>query len=216
MIVDTVRSFTFVDRKKFQCTALVFRREETNVHPQTRGTPGKVGLPSIDRIGTIPGVEVGKVFRSRAGLALVGVHHPPQAGIDCVECRHPKDGWLINVAVSVIVSGGYEDDYDEGEELMYTGEGGNDSGSKKQVMDQEMKGGNLGLKHSWELQLPVRVSRAQPSNPALRSSPKVYTYDGVYRVVKVISSRGKSKYKVFKFKMVREPNQPPLTWFRGC
>ncbi len=49
-------------------------------------------------------------------------------------------------ATCVVVSGGYEDDVDNGEELIYTGQGGNDiNGSRKQVANQKLTQGNQAL-----------------------------------------------------------------------
>lgn len=36
-------------------------------------------------------------------------------------------------AAAIVMSGGYEDDYDIGTEILYTGEGGNDPSTGKQV-----------------------------------------------------------------------------------
>lgn len=54
---------------------------------------------------------------------------------------------MLPVAVSIVLSGQYEDDVDKSEEVEYTGEGGNDLlGNKCQVKDQVMCRGNLALK----------------------------------------------------------------------
>jgi putative restriction endonuclease len=57
--------------------------------------------------GNIPSVSEGAVFESRETLSQAGVHPPTQAGISGSE----EDG-----ADSIIVSGGYEDDEDRGDE----------------------------------------------------------------------------------------------------
>lgn len=45
------------------------------------------------------------------------------------------------------MSGGYEDDVDNSEDVVYTGQGGNDLlSTKKQIKDQKMEKGNLALK----------------------------------------------------------------------
>jgi euchromatic histone-lysine N-methyltransferase len=45
------------------------------------------------------------------------------------------------------MSGGYEDDVDNSEDVVYTGQGGNDLlSTRKQVKDQKMEKGNLALK----------------------------------------------------------------------
>jgi len=65
--------------------------------------------------GHIPGYPVGSRFENRAELAKAGVHRHIQAGI----AGTAKEG-----ADSIVLSGGYEDDQDFGDELVYTGYGG--------------------------------------------------------------------------------------------
>jgi hypothetical protein len=67
--------------------------------------------------GHIPGYPEGSRFESRAELSEAGVHRPTMAGISGSE----SEG-----ADSIVLSGGYEDDEDLGEEIVYTGHGGRD------------------------------------------------------------------------------------------
>lgn len=56
-------------------------------------------------------------------------------------------GYTFPLALAIVLSGQYEDDVDNSEEVVYTGQGGNDLlGNKRQVKDQEMIRGNLALK----------------------------------------------------------------------
>lgn len=55
------------------------------------------------------------------------MHRPHVAGIHGRE----KDG-----AYSLVLSGGYEDDVDNGEEFVYTGSGGRDLSGNKRVSNQ--------------------------------------------------------------------------------
>jgi putative restriction endonuclease len=49
-------------------------------------------------------------------------------------------------ADSIVVSGGYKDDEDYGAEIIYTGAGGNDLGTGRQIDDQTIgQPGNAGL-----------------------------------------------------------------------
>lgn len=58
-----------------------------------------------------------------------------------------KEEIMLPVAVSIVLSGQYEDDVDKSEEVEYAGEGGNELlGNKCQVKDQVMCRGNLALK----------------------------------------------------------------------
>lgn len=108
------------------------------------------------------------------------------------------------------MSGQYEDDLDNSDDVIYTGQGGNDLlGNKRQISDQKMERGNLSLKHSMEQGLPVRVTRAHQCKSSYVK--KVYTYDGLYKVVKYWAEIGLSGFTVYKFRLQRLDNQPPLT-----
>ena len=118
-------------------------------------------VPS-NHFGPIPGVDVGTTWRFRFqvnncfknncfiksalvnfGLKLLqaseaGVHRPPVGGIHGRE----KEG-----AYSIVLSGGYEDDMDNGDSFYYTGSGGRDlTGNKRtagQSCDQTLTRMNL-------------------------------------------------------------------------
>ena len=68
--------------------------------------------------GEIEGHTEGTVFDSREALNKAGVHRPTMAGIS---------GTAEEGADSIVLSGGYEDDLDYGDEIVYTGHGGRDS-----------------------------------------------------------------------------------------
>ena len=80
--------------------------------------------------GAIPGYEIGSNFLNSKELSEVGLHRPTQAGIS---------GSSTEGADSIVLSGGYEDDEDFGKEIIYTGHGGQDSVTKEQVRDQELR-----------------------------------------------------------------------------
>lgn len=51
------------------------------------------------------------------------------------------------LAVAIVISGMYEDDLDNAEEVVYTGQGGHNlTGDKRQCRDQVLQRGNLALK----------------------------------------------------------------------
>jgi hypothetical protein len=87
--------------------------------------------------GEIPGYPEGSEFVNRAALAAAGVHRPLQGGIS-----GGRDG-----ADSIVVSGGYPDDEDYGDEIVCTGQGGRDSEAGRQTADQKFVLGNAGLVH---------------------------------------------------------------------
>ncbi|KAH0541916.1 hypothetical protein FGG08_003636 [Glutinoglossum americanum] len=129
-------------------------------------------------------------------------------------------------AYGVSVSGGYEDDVDEGYKFVFTGEGGRHltvdpkTGKAKnlrtapQTRAQGMKKGNLALKKSCETGNPVRVIRGYKGK-SVWAPREGYRYDGLYQVLKVWEDTGLSGYPVFRFAFVRLPDQPPIDTSAG-
>ncbi len=74
-------------------------------------------------IGHIEGVRVGQIFTDRRALHDANVHRGLRQGI-------ASDG------SSIVLAGGYIDDEDEGEIIIYMGEGGKDPISTRQISDQ--------------------------------------------------------------------------------
>ncbi|CAL1401719.1 unnamed protein product [Linum trigynum] len=149
-------------------------------------------------IGAFPGVEVGDEFLYRMELNIIGFHRQTQAGIDCMQQGQDL------LAVSIVASGGYEDNLDSSDILDYTGHGGKTK--DKEAEDQKLEKGNLALKNSIKAKNPVRVIRAE------MKMSKVYVYDGLYTVEKYWQEPGPHGKLVFKFRMVRVPGQPELAW----
>lgn len=55
--------------------------------------------------------------------------------------------YTFPLAVAIVISGMYEDDLDNAEDVIYTGQGGHDlTGNKRQIRDQKLERGNLALK----------------------------------------------------------------------
>ena len=135
-------------------------------------------------VGHVPGIPIGRRFYGRCEVAAVGLHGNWLNGISYVtaaeaRAKHGRDGAF---AVSIIVSGGYEDDEDEGDELTYTGQGGNDMlGKKKQRDDQSWARGNAALRNNLRFGVPVRITRGNKDQEALYG--RVYIYDGLYDVI---------------------------------
>ncbi|KAK9117704.1 hypothetical protein Sjap_016651 [Stephania japonica] len=164
--------------------------------------------------GHIPGVDVGFQFYSRAEMVAIGFHSHWLNGIDYMgQAYRKKDKYkhyTFPLAVAIVLSGIYEDDQDNSDEVVYTGQGGNDLlGNKKQISDQVMKRGNLALKHSMEESVPVRVIRGHASENSYCG--KLYTYDGLYKVINCWDEFGASGFKVFKYRLKRIDGQPTLT-----
>ncbi|KAL9998352.1 putative [histone H3]-lysine(4) N-trimethyltransferase [Helianthus debilis subsp. tardiflorus] len=163
------------------------------------------------RIGSIPGVDVGHQFFSRCEMVTVGFHNHWLSGIDYIGASFQQEypNYKLPLTVAIVMSGQYEDDLDNSEDVVYTGQGGNNLlGNKRQIGDQEMKRGNLGLKNSLDQNVPVRVIRGHQSTTSYVG--KVYTYDGLYKVDKYWAEKGVSGYTVYKFRLKRMEGQPSL------
>ncbi len=141
--------------------------------------------------GQIKGIKQGDIFKDRATLAKVGVHPPVQAGIS---------GSQNEGADSIVLSGGYEDDRDYGNIIIYTGAGGRDESSGKQIRDQELTRNNLALAKSKLDNLPVRVTRGA-SHKSKYSPAAGYRYAGLYKVVDYWCDIGSSGFKVWRYRL---------------
>lgn len=143
--------------------------------------------------GPIPTIHEGYIFSNRLELSISGVHRPRQAGI----CGSQKLG-----AESIVLSGGYEDDEDKGDIIIYTGHGGRDLNTGKQVAHQELIRQNLALALSCQKGLPVRVIRGARQD-SIYAPKEGYRYDGLYRVDNYWRERGRSGYYVWRFRLVK-------------
>lgn len=126
--------------------------------------------PSV--FGEVPGYPVGAAFPGREEVRAAKLHRHVQGGIS---------GNVAQGADAIIVSGGYRDDEDHGDRIVYTGQGGRNPGSKSQDFDQEFSRGNLALARSEQAGLPVRVIRGAGGDKA-HSPTKGYRYDGLFFV----------------------------------
>lgn len=167
-----------------------------------RDTAAVPKVESAGVIGDVPGVMEGTTFGSRAAVAEAGVHRALQAGIV---------GTSRAGAESVVVSGGYEDDEDHGDLIIYTGHGGRDP-SGRQVRDQSFSSsGNAALRTSCIQGTAVRVVRG-PDRASAYSPASGYRYDGLFRVEDAWHAPGRSGYHVCRFRLVkimREAGQVP-------
>ncbi|MBD9357387.1 HNH endonuclease [Methylomonas sp. EbA] len=111
-------------------------------------------------------------------------------------------------ADSIVVSGGYEDDRDFGNVIIYTGQGGRGI-SGKQEKDQTMKRGNLALVVNEMEGLPVRVIRGADPNNSF--APKNgYRYDGLYRVDSHWYETGKAGFRIWRYRLLKIEDESPL------
>ncbi|KAK6934038.1 Pre-SET domain [Dillenia turbinata] len=156
------------------------------------------------RIGIVPGVEIGDIFFFRFEMCLVGLHSQSMAGIDYLTLK----GYTEEepAAVSIVSSGGYDDDVEDSDFLIYSGQGGNVNRKDKEVADQKLERGNLALDRSMRRANEVRVIRGIKDH--MNPLTKVYVYDGLYKIQESWVEKGKSGHNIFKYKLVRLPGQP--------
>ncbi|KIJ95627.1 hypothetical protein K443DRAFT_682892 [Laccaria amethystina LaAM-08-1] len=151
-----------------------------------------------------PEYPVGTTFQSREECVSAGVHALHFAGIH---------GTNRLGAFSICLSGGYEDDKDEGHFFKYAGTGGQSdsfSSGGRQVADQTFDHPhNSALKKSVETKRPVRVVRG-PNDKSKYAPAEGYRYDGLYVVEKAYLDKGVSGYEICRYELRRVPGQPPL------
>ncbi|KAK9818406.1 hypothetical protein WJX72_012169 [[Myrmecia] bisecta] len=158
------------------------------------------------QFGAPEGVEVGQLWISRVACAQAAVHGPWVGGIH---------GGESTGAYSVVLSGGYEGDVDDGEEFTYTGSGGRDlSGNKRvaeQSSDQQLSGNNLALAVNIWRKNPMRVVRGS-KNKSQYAPAEGYRYDGLYEVAEMWPEKGESGYVMWRFRMKRLTDQALPPW----
>ncbi|WP_414936251.1 YDG/SRA domain-containing protein [Amycolatopsis sp. cmx-11-51] len=143
--------------------------------------------------GEIPGVPEGTTFVNRRDAFDRGVHRQLQAGIS---------GTGETGARSIVVSGGYSDDKDFGDEIIYTGHGGRGK-SGKQVEDQSFTAsGNAALVTSSTTGEPVRVIRGADKKSTYAPDSGL-RYDGLYRVAEAWRQSGSDGFMVCQFRMMK-------------
>jgi putative restriction endonuclease len=161
----------------------------------------------FDGYGEVPGITEGATFDKLEHAKAAGVHNENQRGIA---------GRAQGVAAqSIVISGGYKDDEDFGDFIIYTGEGGRLKDSRRHIKDQEMTGGNATLVRSQALGTPVRVLRG--ANAGTEFSPtKGYRYDGLYCVESHWSDTEEDGFLIWRYALrklsdVAVPRRPEKT-----
>jgi len=144
-------------------------------------------LPDGTYLGEVPGIPEGKFFRSRKEMHDLGLHGGHMQGI----APHGS---------SVVLSGGFVDDEDNGDIIVYTGEGGRDKNSGRQVKDQKFEGGNKHLAHNHLNGIPVRVFRGKKYVDKMPTG-FLYRYDGLYRVAECWNQRGRDGFNICRFRL---------------
>lgn len=158
---------------------------------------GSGKLAANAHYGEVPGRSVDDTFANRTELQRSGLHRPGQAGI----CGTRKFG-----AESIVASGGYVDDEDTGDVIIYTGHGGREG--KKQVRAQTWEdSGNAALLKSLFTGKPVRVIRGAHAGSSF--APKTgLRYDGLYVVDEAWMATGKEGFQICRYTMTKVGSEP--------
>lgn len=132
------------------------------------------------------------IFEDRRALRSAGIHLKVVQGID----------WNPNIwSPSIVLNGGYEDDQDLGDEIIYTGEGGNDPSTNKQIDNQSWEAtGNKALLVSELHWLPVRVTRGY-KNKSQYSPASGYKYGGLYFITDHFEQKGRNGFTICRFRL---------------
>ena len=147
-------------------------------------------------IGHPPAVSAGQWFRGRRELVQAGVHRYTQDGIDF-------DG-TSRLSVAIVLNGGYRDDKDLGDWILYTGKGGQDLATGIQVTPQRWEGGNAGLRLALLERTPVRVIRG-PKGDGADLPRSGFRYDGLYYVTQTDYKPGVDGVPICQFVLERSP-----------
>jgi putative restriction endonuclease len=143
--------------------------------------------------GEIDGIPEGHWFEGRKEMMPSSFHRNWGAGID---------GNGTEGTSAIVLSGGYEDDEDHGDEIIYTGAGGNDPSTRKQIEDQSWENkGNAGLLKNMDEGLPVRVIRGH-QHKSEYSPDSGYNYAGLYTVTDAWLEDGRSGFKICRFRLL--------------
>ena len=135
--------------------------------------------------GDIPGPH--PIYAKKADLRVAGVHRQQQGGIT-------GSGVRGQGAESVVLSGGYEDDVDNGDAILYTGHGGRDPKTGKQIADQQFTLLNKSLAENVSSGQPVRVVRKVPGG---------FSYDGLFSVDAAYDVLGVRGFRICRFELTK-------------
>ncbi|XP_065217147.1 E3 ubiquitin-protein ligase UHRF1-like [Planococcus citri] len=175
-----------------------------------------------NHFGPIPNIPVGTCWEYRLQASEAGVHRPLVAGI------HGREN---EGAYSIVISGCYADDFDNGDEFFYSGSGGRASDPSKrlsaQIRNQLLTKSNKalalccdcplndregGTAKNWRAGKPVRVIRNYKLAKFSKYAPtEGNRYDGIYKVVKYFPQKGASGFMIWKY-LLRRDDPTPAPW----
>ncbi|MFE6667795.1 YDG/SRA domain-containing protein [Streptomyces sp. NPDC057697] len=142
----------------------------------------------------------GSHFDSRQAVKDAKLHKEREAGISW-----GLDADEERAADAIVLNQGYEDDLDNWDEVVYTGAGGRDRNTGRQIEDQTWENrGNAGLRRSRISANPIRVIRGSEGEKDY-SPVSGYRYDGLYEIVEEWTEVGKAGFRICRFRLRRMP-----------
>jgi putative restriction endonuclease len=162
--------------------------------PKTERTAGQSYTETLSDgtiLGDVTGISPGTFFRNRRELHDRKLHRGLMRGI----APHGS---------SIVLSGGYLDDEDLDDVIIYTGEGGRDSTTGRQIADQKLTVGNRALAENHLNGIPVRVHRGAAHVPDMPEGFG-YRYDGLYRIASYWQETGRDGFKIWRFRIEKAP-----------
>lgn len=194
---NVIQGFTVLDDAKSEKVLEFLAEDDSNVRRH---------IPSVnttkDSFGELENYPEGCSFENREELRKAGLHSKPMDGISCI---------IGNPADAIVLSGGYRADIDEGDYILYTGQGGQDPKTRKQIRDQVLEKGNLGLMMSKDRGIPIRVIRG--SGHKSDFSPKSgYRYDGLYSIDEAFTEQSVDGPWIWRFELRKITNKEDVKW----
>lgn len=176
--------------------------EKMKKHSKETSSEGSKKL--VHQFGECPRVPFGTTFKDREECYGAGVHCHIEAGIS---------GTMAVGASSIVVSGQYKDDKDNGDTILYTGSGGRklENNTRELDWDQEWSNfGNQALRKSSFTRNPVRVIRGSGLDSEF-APWEGFRYDGLYICKNAWKEKDRDGYyDICRYIMERIPGQPPL------
>ncbi|WP_078491009.1 YDG/SRA domain-containing protein [Streptomyces scopuliridis] len=148
--------------------------------------------------GHVDNILPGAHFATRQDVKEAKLHKEREAGISW-----GLDDEGERAADAIVLNNGYEDDRDLWSEVLYTGAGGRNRNTGRQIENQSWENrGNSGLRRSQIKGYPVRVIRGSDGEQSL-SPVNGYRYDGLYGVVDCWIEKGNAGFQICRYKLLR-------------
>ncbi|MCM2413906.1 YDG/SRA domain-containing protein [Streptomyces sp. RKAG290] len=142
--------------------------------------------------GPPPSVREGQQFRTHDALYAADVHRFRGRGIS---------GTAHEGVDSIVASGGYADDEDLGDVIVYTAQGGSPDKDGRLTANQELSGVNQGMLINYREGLPIRYVRGLGIKRGKATGG--YTYRGLYLIEGYWSVRTDRGHLMWQFRLAK-------------